>query len=376
MNGHTTKQRMITKNQMFRSVVLLAVMALTFSACNTNDTGTSTNTLLTDVAQTSGQLASGSSFVISGSSSSSSMAQVPGMNMPAGPGMHGPGKGGHHGGPGGFLDGTNLLAPTDELLAIVEAESAGDMRGMRMHERGGATVTNYDANGNVILFPLAEPQEGGPEGCSFSGKQFPRFDSLLAKIAKTVIDFGDGVTNTRKDITVTRSGKIIITRSGDGTSHTEVVTFENFKVNGALIEGTKTRVSSFTEATGTGTSSTSVAGGKITFNDGTAATWTSNRSRTSNVVLGDNGRPVSGEVTITGKTSVDTADGTVIYSHEVTKPIREDLSCGHRRPPVEGTVVTHYRENTVSIDFGSGSCNSSTITISLNGVVQTKTFGD
>ena len=120
----------------------------------------------------------------------------------------------------------------------------------------------------------------------------------------------------------------------------------------------------------------SVAGGKITFNDGTAATWTSNRSRTSNVVLGDNGRPVSGEVTITGKTSVDTADGTVIYSHEVTKPIREDLSCGHRRPPVEGTVVTHYRENTVSIDFGSGSCDSSTITISLNGVVQTKTFGD
>ncbi len=366
------------KNQWFKSILLLALVGLEQYACSPNEMTSSTDTLLTDVAQTSGQLASGSSFVITGSSSSSSMAQVPGTNMPGMPGggQHGPGKGGHHGGPGGFLDGTNLLAPTDELLAIVEAESAGDMRGMRMHERGGATVTNYDADGNVILFPLPAPQEGGPEGCSFSGKQFPRIDSLLSKIAKTVIDFGEGMTNTRKDITVTRSGKIVITRSGDGTSHTEVVTFENFKVNGALIEGTKTRVSSFTETSGSGTSTTTVTGGKITFNDGTAATWTSNRSRTSVVVLGDEGRPVSGSVTITGKTSVTASDGTVIYSHEVTKPIKEDLSCGHRRPPVEGTVITHYRENTVAIDFGSGNCSSSTITITLNGVVQTKTFGD
>lgn len=352
---------------------LAVVLAIAVAACSTNDTATSASTLLTDVAQTSSQLASGVSFIISGSSSSSSLAGTPGVNGPMGPG--GQHKGMHHGGPGGFLDGTSLLAPTDELLAIVEAESAGDIRGMRMHDRGGATVTNYDADGNVIAFPLPAPSDGGPEGCSFSGKQFPLMDSLLSKIAKTVIDFGDGVTNTRKDITVTRSGKIIITRTGDATSHTEVVTFENFMVNGALIEGTKTRVSNFTAGTGNGSSTMTVSGGKITFNDGTAATWTSDRARTSSVTLGDDGRPVSGEIITTGKTTVAT-DATVIYSHEVTKPIREDLSCGHRRPPVEGTVVTHYRENTVSVDFGDGSCTSDTITVTLNGVVQTKTFGD
>lgn len=374
------------KNQFFKTAGLTLVVAWSITACTTNDHATSASTLLTDVAQTSGQLASGSSFVIAGSSSSSSMAQVPGVNGPMGSGDHH--KGMHHEGPGGFLDGTNLLAPTDELLAIVEAESAGDVRGMRMHDRGGATITNYDANGNVIEFPLPPRGDDGPEGCSFSGKQFPRFDSLLSKIAKTVIDFGDGVTNTRKDITVTRSGKIIITRSSDGTNHTEVVTFDNFVVNGTQIQGTKTRVSSFDQSTNTGLSTTTVADGQITFNDGTVATWTSERKRTSTVVFAaegddddedgelDDDRPVSGEIVITGNTAVVASDGTVIYSHEVTKPIRQDLSCGHRRRPVEGTVVTHYRENTLSIDFGDGSCDGNTITVILNGVVQTKTFGD
>lgn len=365
------------KRMRIGSGILLTVMGLAMASCSTNESGRSQDTMLTDVAQTSGQLASGSSFVLSGSSSSSSMSQVPGTNMPSGGmggGMHRPGKGPH--GHGGFLDGTNLLAPTDELLAIVEAESAGDMRGMRMHERGGATVTHYDAAGNEIVMLPPAPQEGGPEGCSFSGKQFPKFDSLLAKIAKTVIDFGDGVTNTRHDVSITRSGKIIITRSGDATSRTEVVTFVNYIVNGASIEGTKTRVNTFDESTGIGTSTMSVADGKITFNDGTAAAWTSTRNRNSSVTLGDDDRPESGEVIITGKSQVVAGDGTVIYSHEVTKPIREDLSCGHRRPPVEGTVVTIYRTNTVSIDFGNGTCDSLSVTVTLNGVVTTRTFHD
>ena len=158
------------KTLMMKTISMIGAMTLTISGCDTTGLSTSDNTTLMDVAQTSGQLASGSSFVISGSSSSTnSNANSTGTNTP------GNGKGpnhGPHGGPqgrGGFLDGTNLLAPTDELLAIIDAESAGDFRGMRMHAMGGATVTNYDQAGTVVTLPASIRNGGGPEGCSFSG---------------------------------------------------------------------------------------------------------------------------------------------------------------------------------------------------------------
>ena len=60
------------KNIIVKSLLLLGVMALTVTACNTNTEVNSGETTLTDVIQTSGQLASGSSFTLSGSSTSSS----------------------------------------------------------------------------------------------------------------------------------------------------------------------------------------------------------------------------------------------------------------------------------------------------------------
>ncbi|HNP77128.1 MAG TPA: hypothetical protein PKM91_07825, partial [Cyclobacteriaceae bacterium] len=210
------------------SMVFAVVMVLIWTSCSTN-TEMSTpgsSSSLTAVAQTSGQLASGTSFSISGSTSSGSTSGNSGM-------MGGPGGGPHGRGEGpGLLDGTNLLAPTDELLAIIDAESAGDFRGLRMHEMGGAKVTNYDASGNVIAMPAPPQNGGGPEGCSFSGKQFPKFDSLLAKVAKTVIDFGTGVSVTHGSNTVTRAGKIVISRSGTVNNNTETVVFDGYKVNG------------------------------------------------------------------------------------------------------------------------------------------------
>ncbi len=106
------------------------------------------------------------------------------------------------------LDGVSLLAPTDELLAIVDAESAGDFRGFRISGRGGATITHYTASGDTVV--LATPDHGGPGGCSFSGGQFPEYDALLEDIVRTEIDFGSGVTFSRDTVTIIRSGKILI----------------------------------------------------------------------------------------------------------------------------------------------------------------------
>lgn len=360
------------KNTIVKTLLLMGIVALTTTGCNTNAdlaAGSANSTTLTDVAQTSGQLASGSSFSINGSSSYSTDSTA----IPMGPG-------GPHGGPGhgdgGLLEGTRLLAPTDQLLAIIEAESAGDFRGMRMHHFGGATVTNYDASGNVINMPVPGQNAGGPEGCSFSGRQFPKFDSLLVKVAKTVIDFGAGVTNNHGKRSITRAGRIIITRSGDINSDNESITFDGYKVNGASIDGTKTRVNTFDPASGTGSSQSSVVDGKITFSDGTVSVWTSSKTRKSLIVLDSHGRPVSGQIVTEGSATVTAADGTLIYSHNITKPLIEDIACGHaRHVPVSGTVETVYNSNTLSIDFGSGSCSSRTITVTLNGVVTTKTLG-
>jgi hypothetical protein len=346
-------------------MLTLAMSAAWLISCNmdglksNSDSATPTTTVvLTNVAQTSSQLASGTSFTLSGSSSDSGGIRPDGMGGRKGPG-----------GPG-MIDGTGLFTATDELLAIVDAESAGDFRGFRMQAAGGATVTNYDASGNVVTLSPPAQNSGGPEGCSFSGKQFPKFDSLLAKVAKTVVDFGTGVTHQKGNTTITRAGKIIITRTGDSSSHTETITFDNYTVNGAAIAGTKTRVSTFDSTTGKGSSTTNVSGGKITFCDATVASWVSNRSRVSAITLDSNGRPTSGTITTEGSSTITSTTGDVIYSHKVTKAIIEDLSCRMHKP-VSGTVQTTYHTDVVSIDFGDGSCSNTKATVTLNGQVVT-----
>jgi hypothetical protein len=350
------------------TTVLIIASALVIMRCKEDLAGSSSmpnssasTSSLTAVAQTSGQLASGTSFRINGTSSDSS--------GPAGPGRHpGPGRD-HMPSP---LDGTFLLAPTTELLTIIEAESAGDFRGMRMHSQSGATIKNYDASGNPVA--LTAPAGSGPQGCSFSGGQFPYYDSLLATITKTVIDFGSGITEKHDTVTIIRSGKIIITRSSDNLTKTETVTFENYTVNGNLIEGTKTRVNSFVldNGTGSGTSTTSVTGGKITFSDGTIAIWTGDKQRMTSIAFDTHNRPSSGEITTAANTYVITSDGTVIYSHHISKTIVENMACHEHHGPVSGTVETVYRANSISIDFGDGTCANKTVTITINGVTTTK----
>src|SRR5205085_1422861 len=106
---------------------------------------------------------------------------------------------------------------------------------------------------------------------------------------------------------------------------TETITFESYSVNNNSIEGTKTRINTFDSSTGKGSSTTSVAGGKITFSDGTVASWTSSKQRTSDIVLDPTThRPSSGTIVTTATTTVTDSDGTLIYSHNTTNPITEN----------------------------------------------------
>lgn len=216
------------------------------------------------------------------------------------------------------------------------------------------------------------------EGRRMESEPIFRGDLVVLSSAPQQRPFGSGITERHDTVSITRSGKIIITRSGDKSNRTETVTFENYNVNGSTIAGTKTRVSAFvvSGSTAAGASTTSVTGGKITFSDGTVATWTSSKQRKSSITLDANKRPVDGNVTIEGETVV-AAGESVIYSHAITKTITENVACRREHHgPVSGTVETHYKTDSIVIDFGDGSCGNSTISVSVNGTTTTKEVGE
>src|SRR6478609_8272334 len=201
------------KRNVLNGLLILGIAGAVILSCNKENATGSSSTLSASslqstslaIGQTSSQLASGTTFSVQVTPTGSAIDTTHTAPHP-----------GHcrNGGMGSFLNGTDFLTPTNELVAIVDAESAGDMRGLRMYGRGGAKITNYDASGNIVSLPV--PTANGPEGVSFSGGQFPQSDSLLKKIVKTVIDFGSGVTVRHDSITITRVGKIIITRTKSG----------------------------------------------------------------------------------------------------------------------------------------------------------------
>ncbi|MBM3178500.1 MAG: hypothetical protein FJZ78_10905 [Bacteroidetes bacterium] len=333
-----------------------------------NDNNPNVNTI--DVAQASGQLASGLTFNFGGSST-----EFAGLSGIGGRSAHGGGPAGNkHDRHNGILDGFSLLAPTDELLAMVEAESAGDLRGMRMSKIGGAKITHYDANGKIVVLPLPED---GPHGHSFSGKDNPELDSLLSLIVKTEIDFGAGVTFTRDTVSITRKGMIRINRNVTQSVKTEVVTYIDYSVNDFKIEGTKTRTSTFDATTGNGESNTKVTDGKITLKDGTVTTWTSEKKKVFVFKFGqESKKPVSGTITTTVDTKIAKSDGSVVYLHRTNQPLVEKIECRavRRRGPVSGEMETQYRADNVKVNYGDGSCENKTVTITINGVVSTKTI--
>lgn len=346
-------------------------LAVAIAGCESLDMGPNNNNPNVnsiDVAQASGQLASGLTFNISGSST-----EFAGISGPGGRSAHGGGPmGNKHDRHNGILDGFSLLAPTDELLAMIEAESAGDIRGIRMSKIGGAKITHYDANGKSVILPLPED---GPHGHSFSGKDNPELDSLLSLIVKTEIDFGAGVTFTRDTVSITRKGMIRINRSVAQSVKTEVVTYIDYSVNDFKIEGTKTRVSTFDSKTGNGSTSTSVANGKITLKDGTVTTWTTDNKKVFEFKFGvDSKRPVSGSITTVVNTKIANPDGSIVYLHKTNQPLVEKIECREvrRRGPVSGEMETQYRADNIKVNYGDGTCENKTVTITINGVVSTK----
>lgn len=171
------------------------------------------------------------------------------------------------------------------------------------------------------------------------------------------IDYGEGCNSWMYD--VVKSGKIIITITGkmieEGSQR--LVTFEDFHVNGNLIEGEFT----FTNL-GNASWSRVLVGGKITTEDGGVITRDSERIRTR-IQGGDTDDRSDDVFEITGNAYGKTL-GDNTYVMNITKPLIRSLDCFWI---TSGTIEKVINEtDVITIDFGQGECDN----------IATKQIGD
>lgn len=163
-----------------------------------------------------------------------------------------------------------------------------------------------------------------------------------------------------------KSGKLIITynerRYVPGSFRK--VTFEDFYFNDVQVEGTRTITNISETSEDAPAFNILLEGGKLTFADGTSISRNADHTRTW--LRADN--PANDVVTITGEANGIRRDGTA-YSSEITSPITFQRSCiasGTGRIPASGVKVLDWNDNTLSVDFGDGTCDNLAV-FSLNG---------
>lgn len=177
------------------------------------------------------------------------------------------------------------------------------------------------------------------------------------------IDFGEGCEGPRGNV---REGKIIITYEGrrflPGSSI--VTSFENYKINGVQIEGTRT----VTNVTGSVEESPKfnivVENGKATWPDATFATREADFIR--EWVRGTS--PLKDEWRVTGTAAGTNRNGDT-YTMEITETLVYKRECAISNKifiAVAGTKILTSGERQMKVDYGTGDCDR-IVTITING---------
>jgi len=169
-------------------------------------------------------------------------------------------------------------------------------------------------------------------------------------------------TNPHGNPNIVKNGIIIINVVGRPSEDTFVrtITFDDFTINGNLIEGTKVITK-----TGLYQFTVTCENGKITFTDG--KTYTRNFTRTRTWVAGfDTPYYVWDDVfEVTGNSYGINRNGNA-YTHTIMNPLRIERAC---RFIVSGTTEVLVNDKTITFDYGDGTCDN-LATITYNG--QTK----
>ncbi|MEW5845690.1 MAG: hypothetical protein AB1777_05410 [Bacteroidota bacterium] len=148
-----------------------------------------------------------------------------------------------------------------------------------------------------------------------------------------------------------KNGVIVIRTCGryNEAEFVRTITFQNFTINGNLIEGTKE-----IRKTAENEYQITLTNGKITFTDGTTYTRTVERTRTW-VAGYDTPFNIWDDVyTLEGAATGENRQGNA-YTHQIKSALMFRLSC---RWIVQGIIDITVGDKQVSIDYGNGECDN------------------
>jgi hypothetical protein len=180
------------------------------------------------------------------------------------------------------------------------------------------------------------------------------------------LDYGDGCTVVFNGDTITRQGQIIITVNDRwfvmGSTHS--VTFNNFYINGAKIEGTKTITNLGLNERNNPETGIELEGGKITFSD--TAFMTREASHVREFKRSNN--PMNDTILVTGSANGLNVSGNT-YTREIIDPlVLVHCEMSQRRWVISaGKVeVTNSKTGTTTIDYTGAGCDG-TVIVNKNG---------
>ncbi|GAB5526397.1 MAG: hypothetical protein Roseis2KO_42690 [Roseivirga sp.] len=168
------------------------------------------------------------------------------------------------------------------------------------------------------------------------------------------VDFGEGCSNGDE---LVRSGQIIISYTDRRNIAGAVITttFNDFRVNGNLIEGTRTLTNISDGTMNQRAFRVVTENGKITFEDGTTRTFQGTRTRTH--MLEETSQELT--ITVEGSRSGINREG-VAFSMEITAPLVFTYSCRQVgvRVAISGVRTLTRDSETTTIDYGTGTCDN------------------
>lgn len=183
-----------------------------------------------------------------------------------------------------------------------------------------------------------------------------------------ILDFGDGCEDDAGRI---RKGKIRVVYNERRLvpNAYRIVTFEDFFIDDVQVEGTRTVTNTSEDLSDTPTFTSTLEGGRVTFDDETFVTREASHVRTW-VRAEDR---LDNEARVEGGASGQRRDG-LNYTIEILERIVYKRRCRLEGVfiPVSGVKEITWGDNVAIVNYGDGSCDNE-ITITLNGETFTKT---
>jgi len=222
-----------------------------------------------------------------------------------------------------------------------------------------------------------DPQDGESGGCRPSITRSFNLDTShkdsLIYSGTISIDYGNGTTCT--DSIHIRTGKItdafvyiLSYKDSLQFSSTETITFDGFHKDTVQVDGTIIIASS-----SSGPSSVEAKDAKITYKDGTFASWQG--TLIYHYEKGEDRHWSGSTIKVTGSLSGTTRSGSN-FTATITKELVYQYGCfdKHKFTPVSGTIQVVAGGVTSMVDYGDGTCHA-TFTITTDGVTTVHTIG-